>query len=139
MTQRSQYILTTPKKAKYSDFTMNLDAHPDTKQIFLFTDVNSVKRSLRNLIFTDKYERFFNPNLGCGIRSLLFDNMTPETLIRVKDVIKETIENYEPRVSIVEIEVLGHEDQNAVTINLVFEIINIPERQFLQIDVNRAR
>lgn len=139
MNQRSQFPVKKNEKPKYSDFTMNLDMHPDTRQVFKFTNVNAVKRSIKNLIMTDKYERLFRPDIGAGIRALLFENMTSEALIAIKDAIKNTIETYEPRVVIREVEVLGHQDQNAVTVNLVFEILNIPEQQFLQITLDRAR
>jgi phage baseplate assembly protein W len=139
MAPRSQFPVKKNEKPRYSDFTMNLDIHPDTKQIFTFTNVNAVKRSIKNLVMTDKYERLFRPNIGAGIRALLFENMTSEALIAIKDAIKSTIENYEPRVVVREIEVLGHQDQNAVTVNLIFEILNIPDTQFLQISIDRAR
>lgn len=139
MAPRSQFPVKKNEKPRYSDFTMNLDIHPDTKQIFTFTNANAVKRAIKNLILTDNYERLFRPDIGAGLRALLFENMTSETLIAIKDAIKQTIENHEPRVVIRELEVLGHQDQNAVTVNMIFEILNIPETQSLQITLDRAR
>lgn len=143
MTTKSQFITfstrTQAVKPKYSDFTNNLDVHPDTKEIFRFTNVNSVKKSLRNLILTDKYERLFRPDIGCGIRGMLFENMGEDSLIAIKDTIKEVIQKYEPRVSILEIQAIGVPDNNAVTVNIAFNVLNIPETQFIQMTIERAR
>ena len=98
-----------------------------------------VKKSLRNLIFTDKYERVFRPDVGCNVRALLFSNMTPESLIAIKDTIRDTIDKYEPRVAIQEIQVVAQPDQNGVVINIIFQILNIPQTQFLSITIDRAR
>ena len=143
MTTKAQNITVSSKtqatKPRYSDFTNNLDVHPDTKDIFRFTDINAVKKSMRNLVFTDKYERLFRPNIGCGIRALLFENLQEDTLISIKDTIKEVIENYEPRVVILEIQAIGTPDNNSVVVNIAFQIVNVSETQFMQITVDRAR
>lgn len=143
MTTRAQKITTPqgfdPNFRKYSDFTLNLDAHPDTGDLALFTNVNAVKKALRNLVLTDKYERLFRPEIGCGIRGLLFENLTGNTLSILKDTIKEVIERYEPRVSIQTIEVIGLPDNNTVIVNLYFAVLNIPDVQFVSISVDRAR
>jgi phage baseplate assembly protein W len=118
---------------------MGFEVHPDTGDLFRFTNENAVKKSLRNLIFTDKYERVFKPDIGCNVRSMLFSNMTPESLIAIKDTIRETIDKYEPRVAIQEIQVVADPDKNGVVINMIFQILNIPQTQFLSITIDRAR
>lgn len=128
-----------PNIKKYSDFTINMDIHPNQHDLFIYTDVSAVKKALRNLVLTDKYERLFRPDIGCGIRALLFENLTGNTLSVLKDTIKEVIERYEPRVSIQTIEIIGQPDENSVIINLYFAVLNIPNVQFLNIRVDRAR
>lgn len=143
MVTRAEKITTPlgfdPQFKKYSDFTLNMDIHPSTGDIARYTDANSVKKALKNLILTDKYERLFRPDIGCGIRALLFENLTGNTLSVLKDTIKEVIEKYEPRVAIQQIELIGLPDNNAVTINLIFAIRNIPDLQTTSITVDRAR
>lgn len=121
----------------YSDFNTGFWQNPDTGDIARITNVNAVKKALKNLVMTDKYERPFRPDYGCGIRSLLFENMTGATLSIIKDTIKECIQKYEPRVSITEVLVQGKE--NAVEITIAFQILNIKGTQTLQITVDRAR
>ena len=78
MAPRSQFPVKKNEKPRYSDFTMNLDIHPDTKQIFTFTNANAVKRAIKNLILTDNYERLFRPDIGAGLRALLFEKESRE-------------------------------------------------------------
>lgn len=143
MTTKAEYVTNSLKSAiksaRYSDFTTDFDAHPDTGDLFRFTEVNAVKRAMRNLIFTDKYERLFDPNKGCGVRALLFENITTEVLIAIKDTVMNTIRTYEPRVALEEVKVSASPDDNYVNILIAFKVINIPETQFFSITVDRAR
>jgi phage baseplate assembly protein W len=144
MTMRVDKITPTTininKEKKYSDFSTNFSVHPDTGDIFLFTDANAVKNSLKNLIMTNFYERRFNERLGCNIRSQLFEQLDGDTLTDIAGEVRNCIENNERRVSIITLNVNGNDtNPYAVTINLVFNINNIPGNQNLTFVVNRIR
>src|SRR6056300_244093 len=108
----------TAKKTIYADLFNNMDIHPISDDIALKTNENAIKQSIRNLLLTDRGERPFYPNLGSDIRALLFENFTPQTLIVLKQKIRETIENFEPRCSIVDIVLAASEDMNTVNVTI---------------------
>lgn len=108
----------------YSDLTTNFNIHPVKGDLVLLKDSDAVKRSIRNLILTDPYERFFNPTVGSGINASLFENMgrDTETILRIK--ITETIENFEPRANLLNVTVKALPDENAYSVTIVFSVIN---------------
>lgn len=106
----------------YSDITTNFNIHPIKGDLMLLTDADAVKRSIRNLVFTDPFERFFNPLLGGGINASLFENISRDTEDIIKIRITETIENYEPRANLISVKVKAFPDQNAYNVTIVFSI-----------------
>lgn len=125
----------TPRTKKvnlYSDFYKDLRTSPISKDLALLKDEDSVKRAIRNLILTDPGERLMQPNLGAGIRELLFENMTPGTLKLIEERVVDTIEIYEPRAELIDIAVeqLGEQQVN---ITVLFYVTN--EEQPIQLDV----
>ena len=110
--------LLTPLKKKlsiYSDLRKDMEVNPITNDLALKTDEESVKESLKNLILTNKGERLFQPNLGSDVVKSLFDNMTPASIKVLETSIKSTINNYEPRASVLNVEVLPYYDAHIVT------------------------
>jgi len=77
--------------------------------------------------------------VGSDINSMLFENATPVTAILIKDRIESALNSYEPRCSIVDVEVIGDVDSNSVRINVVFYVINNETPQTLSIDIDRVR
>ena len=105
------------------DFTRN----GVTNDVVKIEDVNAVKRSVRNLIQTNNYERPFHPELGCGIRELLFENFTPLTGIFIRRKVEEVITNYEPRARLSQVTVNEQPDRNALEVTVYFYVMNIAE------------
>ena len=105
------------------DFTRNIV----TNDVVKIEDVNAVKRSVRNLIQTNHFERPFHPELGCGIRELLFENFTPLTGIFIKRKVEEVITNYEPRARLSQVTVNEQPDRNAIAVTVYFYVMNMPE------------
>ena len=105
------------------DFTRNIV----TNDVVKIEDVNAVKRSVKNLIQTNHYERPFHPELGCGIRELLFENFTPLTGIFIKRKVEEVIINYEPRARLSQVAVNEQPDRNGIEVTVYFYVMNIPE------------
>jgi phage baseplate assembly protein W len=133
---------TTPQTAKplvYSDFYSNFDLESVKKDLLSYKNEDSVKRSIRNILLTDRGERFFNPTFGSNIRKMLFENFSPSTEQVVADLIKTAIGNHEPRANVIDVNVSGNPDQNSMYINIVFSVINKAEPVTLELILNRIR
>jgi phage baseplate assembly protein W len=133
---------TTPQTAKplvYSDFYSNFDLEVVKKDLLSYKNEDSVKRSIRNILLTDRGERFFNPTFGSDIRKMLFENFSPSTEQVVADLIKTAIGNHEPRANVIDVNVSGNPDQNSMYINIVFSVINKAEPVTLELILNRIR
>jgi len=123
----------------YSDFMINLNFHPNTNTLMVNKDIQAVNRAMKNLLLTNKYERLFNPTLGSNIRSILFENMSPFIEDDLREMIKETIENYEPRISILEVEVVAKPDSNGFDITIQYVMKNIAAPISITIPIFRER
>ena len=113
-----------PVAKKWSDLDLDFSAHPNTGKLTLKTDANAVVRSVRYLLLTNFYERPFHPEIGSNLVRHLFDPLTYATSLRIRDSIVETINNFEPRVQLSNVEVAPIPDQNSYRVNLKFFIIN---------------
>ena len=123
----------------YSDFAKNMMVSPVTDDLARKIDEEAVKESIRNLVLTDRGERLFNRRLGCDVRRLLFENIAADTFLLCKEMITETIVNYEPRANLVGVDVSGRPDSDTVIITVVFTIINKEESIVLKMTVERVR
>ena len=110
----------------YKDLNLNFGRHPVTKQINVLTDAAAVKRSVRNLVQIGEYEKPFHPEIGSGVRDLLFENMTPFVANNLSKQIEEIITNYEPRALLANIEVIPRFDNNQYEVIVEFYIQNAP-------------
>ncbi len=120
----------------YSDLNLNFTKNPATKDVAKLYDVEAVKRSVRNLILTNRFERPFHPEIGSSVRNILFENITPLNAILLQDRIQEVIENFEPRVVVNQVIVEDRIDNNEYKVQIIFYVINVPEpvtiTEFLQ-------
>lgn len=123
----------------YKDLDLNFTRNPVTNDILRIEDVDAVKRSVRNLIQTNFYERPFHPELGCGIRGLLFENYSPVIGIFLKRKIAEVINRYEPRVSLVNVTLDDDPDRNRLKVSLYFYVQNIPDQVVVETFLQRLR
>lgn len=127
------------KKTQYSDLDLRFLSSPNTSDIVKRTGKNSVRQSVKNLILTDYYERLFLPVLGSGIKSLLFEPLDFITERRMEDMIRTTLENFEPRISIVNIDVKVNFDETGYDIKIVYVIINTDEKETFTTFLERSR
>jgi len=125
--------------AQFTDFNNSLAALKSTSDIALKKDADSVKQSIKNLILTNKGERLMQPDLGCKIRNLLFENFTPQTTITARQIITETIEKYEPRAELINIAISPAPDNNYLFISILFNLINNQDQQVLDLEIERIR
>src|SRR5210317_631558 len=123
----------------YKDINLNFSKHPITGDISKLTDVEAVKRSVRNLINTNFYERPFHPELGCGVRELLFENYTPLTGIFIRRKVQEVLDNYEPRARVSGIAVNEQPDRNAIDVQVNFYVLNLPNPVSVTTTLQRIR
>ena len=107
----------------FKDISLSFNMHPLTKYIPVLKDANAIKRSVRNLVQTIPRERFFNPNLGSDVRSSLFDFVDFGTASVIQQQIETTIDNYEPRVDNLQVEVFPRPDRNEFEVNIYFDVI----------------
>ncbi len=107
----------------FKDISLSFNMHPVTKDISVLKDANAIKRSVRNLVQTIPRERFFNSNLGSDVRSSLFDFVDFGTASVIQQQIETTIDNYEPRVDNLQVEVFPRPDRNEFEVNIYFDII----------------
>jgi phage baseplate assembly protein W len=123
----------------YSDLDLDFTLNPITKDVSLKYDAEAIKRSLKNLIFTSRYERLFQPEINAGIDKLLFENYGSIQLVTLRSRLEQTIINFEPRVTEVSVEVGENIDRNSLVIDIIFRIRNIPDLQEISIDLQRVR
>ena len=109
----------------FKDLNLDFTRNTVTNDVVKIEDVEAIKRSVRNLVNTNFYERPFHPELGCGARQLLFEPFTPVTSIFLKRKIEEVITNYEPRVRLDQVIVTESPDRNAIEVRVVFYCMNI--------------
>ena len=90
------------------------------------TDITAVKRSIRNLVLTNHYEKPFHPEIGCGVRELLFELMTPITAHLLTRKVEDVITQYEPRAQLVGVKATPDLDRNAYELTIEFYVLNAP-------------
>lgn len=129
-----------PKQVElYADFLTDFEMHPVKKDVVRYINENAVKQSIKNLIMTNRGDRIFNNTLGCDVRSMLFEQMSSSNEQVIADLIRSTIENYEPRARIMDVFVSSDYDENSVNVTIVFSIINKQEPITLELILNRIR
>ena len=108
----------------FKDINLSFSPHPVTKDLTVLRNENAIKRSVRNIVQTIPTERFFNSILGSDVRNLLFDNYVDfGTASAIEDQITIAIQNFEPRVDNLQVNVNPNPDQNEFTVNVLFDII----------------
>ena len=97
-----------------------------SKDINKVVDVQAVKRSVRNLVLLNHYEKPFHPEIGSGVRDMLFELMTPITAFILAKKIEDVIENFEPRAKLVGVRALPNLDRNEYEVTVEFYVVNTP-------------
>ena len=118
----------------YRDLDLFFTRRSRDSDVNVLTNVTAVKRSVRNLILTNFYEKPFHPEIGSGVRDLLFEIVSPLTAIALAQSVEDVINNYEPRALLLGIDVIDNIDANAYDITVTFEVINAPG-EIVQLDV----
>ena len=116
----------------FKDINLSFNAHPVTNDITVLKNENAIKRSVRNIVNTIPRERFFNPELGSDVRSSLFNFVDYGTSSVIQKQIQIAIENFEPRVDNLQVNVFPRPDSNEFEVNILFDIIGqqFPTQEF---------
>ena len=123
----------------YKDLGLSFIPHPVTKNVSVLKNEDAIKRALRNLVLTNKGEKFFDELYGGNILGLLFENFTPVTEIDIEENIKNAIKTEEPRATVIDVEIIASPDTNNITINIIFRINDSPDLDSLTFTVERVR
>ena len=120
------------KSRAFKDISLSFSPHPVTKDLPVLVNELAIIRSVRNLVETIPTERFFNSILGTDIRDTLFGNYDRAEVMMIEDQIRETLGNFEPRVSNVGATVRARPDDNNLDITVFFDIngLDLPRQSF---------
>ena len=123
----------------YKDLNLDFEKNTVTKDIQKITDIEAVKRSVRNLINTNHYEKPFHPEIGSNLRAMLFENLTPQMNHLISKQIEMLIRNYEPRVRLVQVNSVPSFDKNGYLATISFYVLNHPEPVVVENFLERLR
>ena len=123
----------------YKDLDLDFGRNTVTNDVNKLTDVESVKRSVRNLINTNHFERPFHPEIGGNIRALLFELMTPLTALNLQRKVEEVLNNFEPRAKITQILADPDIDRNGYRLEIKFYVIGIQNPITVETFLERLR
>ena len=132
----------SPLKKKpelYADMRKDFALSPVSEDLARKTNEEAVKESIKNIILTNKGERLMQPWFGSDVRNMLFENMTPDVLVILKDTISDAIENFEPRCNLIDVDVTGDLDGHTLDVAIVFAVLNREEPVTFTIQLDRVR
>ena len=110
-------------KQGYKDLSMSFKSNPLTDDLNGLKNESAIARSIRNLVFTQKGEKFFDPNFGSEASAALFENIDEVTAITIQDDIEYMIKMHEPRVKLINVESKPNYDNNQFDVVIVYQII----------------
>ena len=126
----------------YKDLSLYFTPNPVSGDVTMVTDVQDIKRSVRNLVMTNRFEKPFHPEVASHVRDLLFERFTPITFNLLRNRIETVLANYEPRVSVTDVEIddSGQAmDNNELNVRIFFTLKNDPQIQSVDILLERIR
>ena len=111
---------------KRQDLDLFFSKRKSDDDISKVTDIQAVKRSVRNLVLLDPYEKPFHPEIAGGVRGLLFELMSPFTAAQLTKKIEDVINNFEPRARLVGVRANPDYDRNSYEVSIEFYVVNTP-------------
>ena len=109
----------------FKDISMTFQANPLNEDLIALKNANAIARSVRNIVMTVPGEKFFNPTFGSRISESLFENIDDITATVIIDEIRESIDNYEPRVDLLDVQAFPDYDNNSFDLTIIYEIIGL--------------
>ena len=123
----------------FKDLNLDFQQNTATKDIQKITDIEAVKRSVRNLINTNHYEKPFHPEIGSNLRAMLFELMSPQMNHLISKQIENLINNYEPRCNLVEVFAQPMFERNGYSVQISFMVNNHQEPVIVESFLERLR
>ena len=111
---------------QYSDLDLFFTKKISNSDVNKLTDIQAVKRSIRNLVLLNTYEKPFHPEISSGVRGMLFENMTPITANILARKVEDVINNFEPRARLISVTAIPDLDRNAYEVAVQFYVVNTP-------------
>ena len=111
---------------QFTDLDLFFGRKTSDSDISKVTGVQAVKRSIRNLVQLNVYDKPFHPEISGGVREMLFELMTPVTSAIIARQIEDVINNFEPRARLVSVRALPDFDRNAYEVQVAFYVVNTP-------------
>ena len=111
---------------QYKDLDLFFAKKSGSKDIRKITDIQAVKRSVRNLVLLNHYEKPFHPEIGSGVRDILFEPMTPFIAHILTVKVQDVIENFEPRARVIGVSARPDIDRNEYELTIQFFVVNAP-------------
>ena len=111
---------------QYTDLDLFFGKKSSNSDVQEITDIKAVKRSIRNLVLLNHYEKPFHPEIASGVRDMLFELMTPVTSTILARKIEDVISNYEPRARLISVTALPNLDKNEYEVSIEFYVVNQP-------------
>lgn len=127
------------KTRTFSDIDLSFNPHPATKDLVVKYDDAAIKNAVKNLVLTSHYERPFHSEIGSSIRGLMFELASPALVAVIKQEVYDVLRNFEPRVVILDVQVVFSQDENEMAITIVFKIVNTERPITLQFTLDRTR
>ena len=124
---------------QYKDLDLSFGRNVVTNDVNKLTDVEAVKRSVRNLINTSHFERPFHPEIGSNVRAMLFEPITPMTALMLQRRVQEVLVNFEPRIRLVQLTANPNIDGNAYDLRIYFYVVGSDELIEVQSFLERLR
>ena len=137
---RAQTLTGSNKRVEYySDFTRNFAKTPVGNELSRVINDNSIQQSLKNLILTNLGERLFQPYVGSNVLASLFENNNQENFSELEFYIQNTIDNNEPRVNLLAINIGEGQSEHELLVEIVYNTINNPEEVTFTFILKRVR
>ena len=120
-------------KQEFKDISMSFETNPLNDDLIALKNSSAIARSIRNIVFTQPGEKFFNPDFGSRITESLFENMDEVSALAIRDEIENSITRFEPRVNVIEVKVIPNFEANEMNATIVYEIvgIDVPPQQLV--------
>jgi len=131
--------LKTPAKQRFKDLDLKFTRHPVTNDVSRKYDEESIKQAVKFVLLINHYDKPFHPEIGSGIPSLLFENADPLTAFHIENEIRQTLSNFEPRIEVTGVSVVGSPDEHSYDITLQYRLTNTEEPKQITVVLERLR
>ena len=110
---------------KFKDLSMSFKFNPLSGDLIALSNENAIARAVRNIVLTSPGEKLFDPDFGSSVSEILFENVDDITAVSIQDEIRNCLNNYEPRVDLVNVDVNPNFDENQFDVKITYKIVGI--------------